>query len=118
MFDIGLGELVLIFVVFLVLFGPKSLPDLARKIAYGLNKVKQAQAEFQSHFNSLQHEIQSTIDMDKQSAGIATDKIPKASPTDEKATLASDSQPNPDVIENRPANPTTVSKNKEDNTSK
>jgi TatA/E family protein of Tat protein translocase len=80
MFDIGLGELVFIFVVFLLLFGPKSLPDLARKIAYGMNKIKQAQAEFQSQFNSIQHDIQSAIDIDKKKAGISIDTPVKSSP--------------------------------------
>lgn len=80
MFDIGMGELLFIFVVFLLLFGPKSLPDLARKVAYGMNKIKQAQAEFQSQINSIQHEIQSTIDIDKEKAGIDIKKSEKGTP--------------------------------------
>lgn len=80
MFDIGLGELVFIFIVFLVLFGPKSLPDLARKSATVLNKVKKAQAEFQSQFNAIQNDITSTIEIDKIEAGIKIDDLDSGKP--------------------------------------
>jgi Sec-independent protein translocase protein TatA len=80
MFDIGLGELVFIFIVFLVLFGPKSLPDLARKSATVLNKVKKAQAEFQSQFNAIQNDITSTIEIDKLEAGIKIDDLDSEKP--------------------------------------
>lgn len=91
MFDIGLGELVFIFIVFLVLFGPKSLPDLARKTASVLNKVKQAQAEFQSQINSISNDIQSTIEIDKTNAGIKLDDIKNIKSNSKKVTVDSGS---------------------------
>ena len=42
MFNLGYGELVLIFVVILLIFGPKRLPELARSIGKGINEFKHA----------------------------------------------------------------------------
>ncbi|GAB5465526.1 MAG: Sec-independent protein translocase protein TatB [Candidatus Kapaibacteriales bacterium] len=70
MFDIGLGEFVLIFLVFLLLFGPKSLPDLANKLGKAMNKVKKAQAEFQSQVSAIQNEINSAVEIDKENIKI------------------------------------------------
>jgi sec-independent protein translocase protein TatB len=56
MFDIGFWELVLIFVLAVVVFGPERLPDLARKLgrfaARGrvMMRSLQAQLEDEIHF--------------------------------------------------------------------
>ncbi len=40
MFNIGVGELVLIFLVTFLLFGPEALPQIARKIGTVLAELK------------------------------------------------------------------------------
>ncbi len=40
MFDIGFGELVLLFFLFLVLFGPEKLPEIARGIGKFYSEIK------------------------------------------------------------------------------
>ena len=40
MFNLGTGELVLIFLVILLLFGAKRLPELARGLGKGINEFK------------------------------------------------------------------------------
>jgi sec-independent protein translocase protein TatA len=45
MFDIGGGELLLILLVVLILFGPKRIPEVAQMIGKGVQKVRRAQEE-------------------------------------------------------------------------
>ena len=42
MFNLGTGELVLIFLVILLLFGAKRLPDLAKGLGKGIKEFKGA----------------------------------------------------------------------------
>lgn len=42
MFNIGIPELILIFLVALIIFGPKKLPEIGRSIAKALNTFKKA----------------------------------------------------------------------------
>ena len=42
MFNLGTGELVLIFLVILLLFGAKRLPDLAKGLGKGIREFKGA----------------------------------------------------------------------------
>ncbi|HET8579030.1 MAG TPA: twin-arginine translocase TatA/TatE family subunit [Methylomirabilota bacterium] len=48
MFDIGLQELVLIFVIALIVFGPKNLPDLGRRLGRAMREFRRASDEFRS----------------------------------------------------------------------
>ncbi len=40
MFNLGTGELLIIFLVILLLFGAKKLPELARGLGKGINEFK------------------------------------------------------------------------------
>jgi Tat protein translocase TatB subunit len=42
MFDLGIQELILIFVVALVVFGPKRLPEIAHALGKGVAEMKKA----------------------------------------------------------------------------
>ncbi len=42
MFDFGMGELVVIFVVALIVVGPKKLPEVAKTIGKGLASFKKS----------------------------------------------------------------------------
>lgn len=63
MFDVGGGELLLIVFAILLLFGPKKIPEIAQMIGKGMQKVKQAQAQFQSQINDIQTEIPKAVDL-------------------------------------------------------
>ncbi len=54
MFDtIGGGEILLIFLVILLLFGPKKIPELAQSLGKGLREFRKAQQEFQQNLSKV-----------------------------------------------------------------
>ena len=58
---VGMPEMLAIFVVALLLFGPKKLPELGRLLGKGLSEFRRAknelQATFQTHLNELEREV-------------------------------------------------------------
>ncbi len=57
MFDVGGPELLIILLAVILLFGPKKIPEMAQMIGKGINKVKQAQAQFQSQMDDIKSEM-------------------------------------------------------------
>jgi sec-independent protein translocase protein TatA len=59
MFDIGLQELVLIFVIALLVFGPKNLPQLGRSLGRAMREFRKASDEFRTTLetNLEMHEV-------------------------------------------------------------
>ncbi len=53
---IGIPEMLFIFVVALLIFGPKKLPELGRSLGKGIAEFRRASAELRS---SLEREIES-----------------------------------------------------------
>ena len=51
MFDIGGGELILILLAVLVLFGPKQLPELSRKFGKFTRTVKNATRDIKNEID-------------------------------------------------------------------
>jgi TatA/E family protein of Tat protein translocase len=48
MFGLGMGELVIILVLVVLLFGSKKIPELAKGIGQGMNEFKKSFAEVTS----------------------------------------------------------------------
>ncbi len=63
MFDVGGGELLLIVMAVLVLFGPKKIPEVASMVGKGMRKVRQAQDEFTQHLRDLSTELEKETDV-------------------------------------------------------
>ena len=59
MFDIGLQELIVIFIVALLVFGPKRLPELGRAFGKGLAELKRS---LQDVKEEVQTEFKETVD--------------------------------------------------------
>ena len=53
MFGIGAGELLIILIAGLVIFGPSKLPEVGRAIGKGLREVRKAQAAFSATLDEV-----------------------------------------------------------------
>jgi sec-independent protein translocase protein TatA len=64
---VGVQEMVVIFLVALVLFGPKKLPELGKTIGKAITEFRRAQSElkatFETHMRELEKESQSIRDV-------------------------------------------------------
>jgi len=65
MFGLGIPELIVIFVIALVVFGPKKLPDLGKSIGRAMAEFKKAQQEFQESVQAEMKEVEKTAELDK-----------------------------------------------------
>ena len=65
MFDIGMSELLVIFIVALLVFGPKRLPELARALGKGLAEIKKslndAKRQVQTEFREIESQEKGVI---------------------------------------------------------
>ncbi|MBI4684120.1 MAG: twin-arginine translocase subunit TatB [Nitrospirae bacterium] len=52
MFDIGIQELIVIFVVALLVFGPKRLPELGKTLGKGMAEIKRAMYNIKEQMDS------------------------------------------------------------------
>ncbi|MBI4464532.1 MAG: twin-arginine translocase subunit TatB [Acidobacteria bacterium] len=63
--NIGFPELLVIFVIALLVFGPKRLPELGRSLGRGLAEFRRASTDLK---NSVEREIE-TLDLENSIAG-------------------------------------------------
>ena len=72
MFDIGVQELVVIFVVILIVFGPKRAPELGKAVAKGLNEMKRAlqgvKEQVEAEFKEASSSIKETVKVGEKGA--------------------------------------------------
>ncbi len=60
-FGIGLPEMTVIFVVALLVFGPKKLPEIGRSLGKALRGFQEASNEFQTEFKRETAQIEQTV---------------------------------------------------------
>jgi sec-independent protein translocase protein TatA len=74
--SIGMPELIIIFVIALIIFGPRKLPELGRSLGKSINEFKKASNELKS---TLEEEIR----LEEQRSSIEASKptVPVAAPT-------------------------------------
>jgi Tat protein translocase TatB subunit len=112
MLDLGMQELIVIFAVALLVFGPKRLPELARTLGKGVGQVRKAMFDIKSGVEreiELSDDIAETRDIPSlkeessphETAEESADEAAKKSEEDEGpapggAPLEEDSQPGKD----------------------
>lgn len=79
MFDLGIQELIVIFVVALLVFGPKRLPELSRALGRGMRELKIAMRGVRDSIDEVEEEVSEEIKRAK--TGIE-DNIHKEMPSD------------------------------------
>jgi len=85
-FGIGLPEMALIFVVALLIFGPKKLPEIGRSLGKAIRSFQDASNEFQSEFKQeaeqIEQAMQTTAELEpKQIPPAVTEETVSPNPT-------------------------------------
>lgn len=65
MFGLGFPELLLIFVIALIVLGPKKLPDLGRSIGRAMAEFKKASDDFQESVRTEMKEVEKSAGVDE-----------------------------------------------------
>jgi sec-independent protein translocase protein TatA len=81
--SIGMPELILIFIVALIVFGPKKLPEIGKSLGKGLAEFKKASDDFK-------HSIQKEVDGLKEEARLETPVAPAAPALSAPSALPAD----------------------------
>lgn len=86
MFDIGLQELIVIFTVAILVFGPKRLPELAKTLGKGLGELKRAFQDVKEQVETEFEETNKKLDNDTGDNKVYTadQKTNNNQPTDNK----------------------------------
>jgi sec-independent protein translocase protein TatA len=63
---IGVPEMVAIFVIALLLFGPKKLPELGRTLGKAITEFRRASNELKSTFESHLSDLEKEVQLEKQ----------------------------------------------------
>ncbi len=74
---IGVQEMVGIFLIALLLFGPKKLPELGRMLGKGLSEFRRAKNELKNTFETHLQELEREAKLSEQPK-----QLPRATPTD------------------------------------
>ena len=83
---LGVPEMIVIFVIALIIFGPRKLPELGRSLGKSIAEFKKATSELQS---TLEEEIQ----LDEQRSAVETSKASASSTTTAAAASVDQAPP-------------------------
>jgi len=69
-FDISSGELIIIVAAIFLVFGPKKIPEIARKISKGINEVKKASNDIKDEIkmgfeDNIKKEVENIVGEDQ-----------------------------------------------------
>ena len=91
--NLGFPEMMFIFILALILFGPKKLPEIGRQIGKGLAEFKRASREFQSQIEDEVRKLELETDLNRTIAPTPLANTVAAGPP----TLTAGSKSEPEV---------------------
>lgn len=65
MFGLGIPELIVIFVIALIVFGPKKLPDLGKALGRGIAEFRRASQEVKETIETEVRNAERSVDIEK-----------------------------------------------------
>lgn len=74
MFDLGMQELIVIFIVALLVFGPKKLPELGRSLGKAIAELKRSMHNVKEQMDSELQEFREPLSFEKESKTIEESK--------------------------------------------
>jgi sec-independent protein translocase protein TatA len=75
-FGIGLPEMIVIFVIALLVFGPKKLPEIGKSLGKTIRSFQDASKEFQEEFKKEAQEVEESLSIN---AKLEASKEPESS---------------------------------------
>jgi sec-independent protein translocase protein TatB len=80
--NLGFPEMMFIFILALILFGPKKLPEIGRQVGRGLSEFKRASREFQMQIEDEVRKLEYEVDVKNTIAPTSlTNTVPMQSAT-------------------------------------
>src|SRR5579863_5510396 len=76
---VGVQEMVLIFIVALVLFGPKKLPELGKTIGKAITEFRRASSDLKASFEREMHNLEKETEALKETKQAIAEQLPSAS---------------------------------------
>lgn len=103
MFDIGFQELIVIFIVVLLVFGPKRLPELARTIGKGMGEMKKALSGVQEEISkevrmAEMEQYVKNLDKDRKTG----EEVRPESPKEDETSSGGETPPSEKIDEGQP----------------
>src|SRR5579864_3347757 len=89
--NLGFPEMMFIFILALIIFGPKKLPEIGRQIGKGLAEFKKASREFQSQIEDEVRKLEVETDLNNTIAPAPLSNTVSAQPP--MLTTGSNSEP-------------------------
>ena len=77
--QLGMGEMIFIFLLALIIFGPKKLPEIGRQLGKAMNEFKRASNEFRSQLEEEIRQIDA-VEQAKKLAAPAENSEPVIAP--------------------------------------
>ncbi len=73
--QLGVSELIIIFIIALLVFGPKKLPELGKSLGKGLKEFKKATDDLKSNWDEQIKDVERSVDDVKSTVNDATKDI-------------------------------------------